>query len=117
MKFCQIERELGQPTVEAVLIAALSVISEDPDDAGYAGRLTALQSLLVTTLALTALRSGQPAEDLADELAREVREAVFGLRRRDVAKRETGVLADVPADWRSSLAPRQGLSKRFATTG
>lgn len=99
MDLGDIERELGGPIVDAVLVAALGIVSDDPDHPGYQARLDALEELLAITLALTAYRSGAPVSQLRERLSGRVRDAVGRIHGRDVAVREMGLLTDVPSEW------------------
>jgi len=112
MDLGDIERELGGPIVDAVLVAALGIVSDDPDHPGYRARLDALEELLAITLALTAYRSGAPVSQLRERLAARVRDAVGRIHGRDVAVREMGLLTDVPPEWGSLTG--QGASYRHS---
>lgn len=113
MNLDEIERELGASIADAVLTAALSVISDDPTHSGYQRRLDALEALLTITLALTALRGRAPTPDMGDRLAHRVRDAVALMRRRDVAMQEMGALDDVPLEWRRRQYGHQRTVKRL----
>ncbi len=108
MDLDEIERVLGGQIVDAVLIAAVGIVSDDPDHPGYRTRLDALEELLAMTLALTAYRSGAPLPQLKERLTERVRDAIARIHGRDVAVREMGMLTDVPQEW--GVLPGQPLA-------
>ena len=115
MTLPDIEQQLGEATVDALLLTCLTVISDDPSKAGYQDRLDALQRLLTSILALCAARSGGAcgaSGEVTDVMAARLRMAVGTIERRDIANREMGRLTDVPDAWRDFLVPRAAPKAR-----